>query len=134
MEQYSAIPYLATLVNCMVWTLYGLPIVHPNSLLVVTINGSGIVIELIYLTLFFIYSDNKKRLNVLLWITIELIFIAALTLCTLTLAHSHEKRSTIVGIICIIFNIMMYASPLSIMVSALHFSHFSLFLCIWFFF
>ncbi|KAJ1438055.1 SWEET sugar transporter [Sesbania bispinosa] len=89
--------------------------VHPHSILVVTINGSGCVIEIIYVTLFLIYSDRRKRLKVLLWLIVELIFIAALTFVTLTLVHTLKKRSAIVGTTCIIFNIMMYASPLAIM-------------------
>ncbi|RDX90191.1 Bidirectional sugar transporter SWEET7, partial [Mucuna pruriens] len=113
--QFSAAPYLATLVNCMVWTLYGLPMVHPHSILVVTINGSGCVIEIIFVTLFLIYSDPKKRLKVALWLLVELIFITALTLVTLTTVHTLKKRSAIVGATCILFNIMMYASPLAIM-------------------
>jgi solute carrier family 50 protein (sugar transporter) len=114
-EHYSPAPYLATLVNCMVWTLYGLPIVHPHSLLVVTINGSGTAIELAYIILFFIYSDKKKRLRVLLVLLVELIFISVLSTLVLTLSHSHKERSLIVGIICILFNVMMYASPLVVM-------------------
>lgn len=31
-------------------------------------------------------------------------------------AHTHEKRSMIVGILCVIFGSVMYASPLTIMV------------------
>lgn len=119
-EQFSPAPYLATLVNCMVWTLYGLPMVHPNSLLVVTINGSGCVIEIIYVTLFLIYSDRGKRLKVLLWLLVELVFIAALTFVTLTFLHTVKKRSAVVGATCIVFNIMMYASPLAIMVSIIN--------------
>ncbi|CAL0330861.1 unnamed protein product [Lupinus luteus] len=99
----------------MVWTLYGLPMVHPHSLLVVTINGSGCVIEIIYVTLFLIYSDRGKRVKVFLLLLLELIFIIALTSMTLTLAHTTKKRSAIVGTICIVFNIMMYASPLAVM-------------------
>ena len=34
-EEFKADPYLATLLNCMLWVFYGLPIVHPNSILVV---------------------------------------------------------------------------------------------------
>ncbi|KAI9108404.1 hypothetical protein K1719_020595 [Acacia pycnantha] len=114
-QEFSPAPYLATLGNCMVWTLYGLPIVHPNSILVVTINGSGIVIEVVFIVLFLIYSPPKKRVKVLAWVILELIFMAALTVLTLTLAHSHKKRSAIVGTVCIIFNVMMYASPLAVM-------------------
>ncbi|KAI5406771.1 hypothetical protein KIW84_053156 [Lathyrus oleraceus] len=114
-EKYSAVPYLATLMNCMVWTLYGLPMVHPHSLLVVTINGAGCVIEIIYITLFFIYSDSKKRLKVFLSLLLELIFIALLSFVSLTMIHSVNKRSAVVGTICMFFNVAMYASPLSIM-------------------
>ncbi|KAG8662006.1 bidirectional sugar transporter SWEET4 [Manihot esculenta] len=114
-EQYSATPYLATLVNCMVWVLYGLPMVHPKSLLVVTINGSGTAIEFIYIILFIIYADKKKRVKVILIVLIEIIFIAAVAVLVLTLAHTTKKRSMIVGLVCICFNIMMYASPLSVM-------------------
>ncbi|KAM5571226.1 hypothetical protein ABKV19_011707 [Rosa sericea] len=114
-EQYSPVPYLATLINCMVWTLYGLPIVHPDSTLVWTINGSGTVIEVVYIILYLIYSDKKKRLMVVLVVAVEIIFIGVLTALVLTLAHTHTKRSLIVGIISIAFNIMMYAAPLTVM-------------------
>jgi solute carrier family 50 protein (sugar transporter) len=30
-EEFSPDPYLATLLNCMLWTFYGLPLVHPHS-------------------------------------------------------------------------------------------------------
>jgi len=52
--------------NCMVWTFYSLPMVHPHRTLVLTINGAGIGIELTYLIIFFIFSDMKKRLKFLL--------------------------------------------------------------------
>ncbi|XP_039143655.1 bidirectional sugar transporter SWEET6b-like isoform X2 [Dioscorea cayenensis subsp. rotundata] len=62
-EQFSPIPYLATLLNCMMWVVYGLPLVHPKSMLVITINGAGTVIELTYILLFLIYSNGKQRLK-----------------------------------------------------------------------
>jgi hypothetical protein len=62
-EEFKPDPYLATLLNCALWVFYGIPVVHPNSILVVTINGIGLVIEGIYLTIFFIYADAKKRVS-----------------------------------------------------------------------
>ncbi|XP_039004409.1 bidirectional sugar transporter SWEET7-like [Hibiscus syriacus] len=41
-EQFSPAPYLATLINCMVWVIYGLPMVHPNSTLVVTNSAKAV--------------------------------------------------------------------------------------------
>ncbi|KVH91784.1 SWEET sugar transporter, partial [Cynara cardunculus var. scolymus] len=115
-EQFSPIPYLATFVNCGIWVLYGLPLVHPHSLLVITINGSGFVIETIYLLLFLIYSDRKQRVKVLLIALAEILFLVVLTALVLTVAHTTKVRSSIVGSIAIVGNIMMYASPLSVMI------------------
>ncbi|WOL02911.1 bidirectional sugar transporter SWEET6a-like [Canna indica] len=114
-EQFSPVPYLATLLNCMLWVFYGLPIVHPNSLLVVTINGTGLVLEGIYLTIFFIYAPRNGRLKVIKALAAEFTFMTAVIVGVLLGTHTHDKRSLIVGILCIIFGTCMYASPLSVM-------------------
>ncbi|PAN29822.1 hypothetical protein PAHAL_5G252000 [Panicum hallii] len=114
-EEFKADPYLATLLNCMLWVFYGIPVVHPNSILVVTINGIGLVIEAAYLTIFFIYCDNKKRKRALAVLAVEIVFMVIVVVSVLLAAHTHEKRSMIVGILCVIFGAMMYASPLTVM-------------------
>lgn len=116
--QYSSVPYLATFVNCALWVLYGLPMVHPRSILVVTINGTGFAIEIVYLSLFLIYShSSKKRVWIAAAVVVECVFMAVLALLVLTLAHTTTVRSAVVGGIAIAGNVAMYASPLSIMVS-----------------
>ncbi|XP_071695797.1 bidirectional sugar transporter SWEET6b-like [Rutidosis leptorrhynchoides] len=114
-ERYSPVPYLVTFVNCGLWIFYGLPLVHPHSLLVTTTNGAGMAIECVYLLLFIIYSDLKKRMRVILVLVVEIIFLTGLVVLVLTLTHSTKTRSAIVGGICIFGNISMYASPLSVM-------------------
>ncbi|CAI9757491.1 unnamed protein product [Fraxinus pennsylvanica] len=54
-------PYVATVLNCAMWVFYGLPIVHPDSLLVFTINGIGFVIEIAYITIFLLFSNWAMR-------------------------------------------------------------------------
>ncbi|KAG0538376.1 hypothetical protein BDA96_03G230600 [Sorghum bicolor] len=114
-EEFKPDPYLATLLNCALWVFYGIPVVHPNSILVVTINGIGLVIEGIYLTIFFIYADAKKRKKAFAILFVEILFMVAVVLGVILGAHTHEKRSMIVGILCVIFGSVMYASPLTIM-------------------
>ncbi|KAE8772654.1 Protein RUPTURED POLLEN GRAIN 1 [Hordeum vulgare] len=114
-EQFTPDPYLATLMNCLLWFFYGLPIVHPNSFLVITINGIGIIIETIYLSIFFLYSPPKKRLKMLIVLGFEVVFVASVVTGVLISTHTHEDRSRIVGIICIIFGTIMYAAPLTVM-------------------
>lgn len=115
-EQFSPVPYLATFINCALWILYGLPVVHPHSLLVITINGAGFLIELVYLIMFVLYSDKKGKIKVILIILLEFLFVSILAVLVLTLTHSTKLRSAIVGSICMVGNVMMYASPLAVMV------------------
>ncbi|MQL89892.1 hypothetical protein Taro_022481, partial [Colocasia esculenta] len=114
-EQFSPVPYLATLLNCMLWVVYGLPWVHPHSVLVLTINGTGLVIELTYVMLFIVYSQGGKRLRVVVMLAVEVLFVVAVAAFVLTLAHTHERRSLIVGSLCVVFGTMMYVAPLSVM-------------------
>ncbi|XP_077210835.1 bidirectional sugar transporter SWEET6b-like isoform X2 [Tasmannia lanceolata] len=114
-EQFSPIPYLATLLNCMLWVFYGLPIVHPHSLLVVTINGIGLVLESIYLFMYFLYSTKQQRLRALKFLVAELMFMALIVALVLNLCHTHKQRTLVVGILCVFFGTCMYASPLSVM-------------------
>ena len=116
-EEYSPIPYLATLINCLVWVLYGLPMVHPDSTLVVTINGAGILIEVVFITIFFVFSGRpKQRLVIAAVLAGETLFVAILSVLVFTLQHTTKERTMSVGIVCCVFNVMMYASPLSVMV------------------
>lgn len=58
----------------------------------------------------------------ILWV--EIVFSILVSCLTLELAHTHEKRSLIVGILCTIFGISMYAMPLDIMVRWKQFLHY----------
>ncbi|XP_059449156.1 bidirectional sugar transporter SWEET4-like [Corylus avellana] len=116
-EDFSPDPYIATVLNCMFWVFYGMPFVHPDSILVVTINSVGLVLELIYLAIYYTYASKHRngRKKVLIGLAGEVIFVAIIVAITMLTLHTHTKRSLMVGVICDIFNIMMYCSPLTIM-------------------
>lgn len=44
------------------------------------------------------------------------IFVAAVAGITMGAFHTHHDRSMFVGILCVVFNVVMYASPLTVMV------------------
>ena len=116
MEQFHATPYLATLLNCLFWILYGLPMVHPHSTLILTINGSGLVIELVYVLIFLRCSDGARKLRVFSVLLAEILLVGAVAAVDLTLVHGYQRRSLIVGVLCVVFGTVMYAAPLSVMV------------------
>ncbi|KAI0513765.1 hypothetical protein KFK09_009795 [Dendrobium nobile] len=114
-DEFSVIPYVATLLNCMLWMLYGLPIVHPNSTLVLTINCAGAAIEICYVILYLVFSNGPKRFKAVLLFLGDLVFVGVVAIIVLIVFHTHERRSLVVGILCVIFCIIMYLAPLSVM-------------------
>ncbi|KAL6010998.1 hypothetical protein ACLOJK_001442 [Asimina triloba] len=114
-ESFSPLPYLAAVMNCMLWIFYGLPFVHPNSTLVVTINAVGLFLEIVYLSIFFIFATKKQRLYVLKFLAGEVLLMILIVALVLSLAHTTKLRTFVAGIFAAIFNVYMYGSPLSIM-------------------
>lgn len=62
-EDFSVFPYVITLVNCLQWTFYGLPIVGEGRTLVITINALGAFLEAVYVLIFFIFSTRQRRVR-----------------------------------------------------------------------
>ncbi|KAF5941595.1 hypothetical protein HYC85_019237 [Camellia sinensis] len=58
-EEFESLPYICTLLNSSLWTYYG--ITKPGEILVATVNGFGIVVEAVYVTLFLIYAPKGMR-------------------------------------------------------------------------
>ncbi|KAL1569374.1 hypothetical protein AAHA92_00859 [Salvia divinorum] len=113
-EEFPPYPYLAGVMNCMLWIFYGLPYVHPDSTLLLTIYSFGLFLEITYLSVFFIYSSkNKYRWIIFICLFVELVVLGVIVAFTILSIHTYEKRSMFVGIVCNIFGIIMYASPLS---------------------
>ena len=49
--------------NCVLWIFYGLPLIHPHSTLIITINGIGLVLQIFYTGTYFFYTDKKRRVR-----------------------------------------------------------------------
>ncbi|KAF8026513.1 hypothetical protein BT93_F3103 [Corymbia citriodora subsp. variegata] len=113
-ENFSGIPYVMTLLNCLLSAWYGLPFVSPNNLLVSTINGTGAVIEFVYVVIFLMFAPRKGKAKILGLLMFVLTIFAAVALVSLLALHGN-MRKLFCGVAATIFSIIMYASPLSIM-------------------
>ncbi|CAI9778046.1 unnamed protein product [Fraxinus pennsylvanica] len=114
-EQFSGIPYVMTLLNCLLAAWYGLPFISPDNIMVTAINGTGVLIESVYVLIFLIFAPKKEKEKILgLLISILAVFstIAAVSVFGL---HESKKRKLLCGFAASIFSIIMYASPLSVM-------------------
>ncbi|WCJ23474.1 Bidirectional sugar transporter SWEET17 [Euphorbia peplus] len=112
-EEFESLPYICTLLNAALWTYYGL--IKPGAYLVSTVNGFGILVELVYVSLFLIYAPSKMKAKTGILIGIlDVGFLLAAVLVT-RLALQGDVRISATGFICAGLNIIMYASPLSAM-------------------
>ncbi|KAH9683506.1 Bidirectional sugar transporter SWEET17 [Citrus sinensis] len=113
-EEFQSLPYICTLLNSSLWTYYG--ITRPGSYLVATVNGFGILVEAVYVTLFFIYAPTKamRAETAIIFGILDVGFLGAAIAAT-RLALEGEARIDAIGVMCAGLNIIMYASPLSAM-------------------
>ncbi|KAL8140766.1 hypothetical protein V2J09_006787 [Rumex salicifolius] len=102
-QEYNPNPYLAAVLSCGMWVFYGMPFVHPDSILVITINSAGVTLELVYV---------RKMTMILI---AELVIFVVVIVCTLKFVHGTDTRTIVVGSVSVACNIIMYAAPLTIM-------------------
>ena len=134
-----------TLFNCLIYTWYGLPIVSHcwENFPLVSINGVGIVLESIFIFVYFCYASPKEKGMISLesydivlclnsdieiykhmkQIKVGVLFVPLIVVFGLTTAISavvfedHRHRKSFVGSVGLVASISMYGSPLIVMVS-----------------
>ena len=62
-QDFKPDPYVVTILNCAMWSFYGMPFVSKNNILVLTINGFGFFLEIFYTGIFFAFSTWSKRVR-----------------------------------------------------------------------
>lgn len=65
-EQFSGLPYIYALLNCLICLWYGMPIVSPNIILVATVNSIGAFFQLIYLSIYIAFAGKAIKVSITL--------------------------------------------------------------------
>ncbi|CAK9206323.1 unnamed protein product [Sphagnum troendelagicum] len=110
---YSGTPYVTTLLNCLLWVFYGSSAVT-NTTLIISINGAGLALEAIYISIHLLYGTDESRKKVgggTFFVIVTFVLMAICVMWKVAL----ENRVLVVGSICVVVNILMYASPLTAM-------------------
>ncbi|XP_022935550.1 bidirectional sugar transporter SWEET7b-like [Cucurbita moschata] len=105
--------YLATLLNSMLWVFYRMPFIHPDHILLLPVNVIGLLLQLLYLAIFFNFARHKQRKKLGIWVVMELMFMAIIVAITMLVLHETKTRSLVIGIICNIFNMVINISSLT---------------------
>ncbi|PKI50324.1 hypothetical protein CRG98_029278 [Punica granatum] len=94
--------------------MYGLPLVTKNNVLISTVNGTGAMLEFIYVLVFIIYAPKKEKARILGLLAFVLSVITSVALVSV-FAVPAKCRKLLCGLAAAIVCTIMYASPLSVM-------------------
>ncbi|KAG5612143.1 hypothetical protein H5410_023424 [Solanum commersonii] len=113
-EQFSSIPYVIALLNCLLSVWYSLPFVSPDNLLVTIVNSIGAGLEATYVLIFLIFAPKKEKAKICGYLFVVFSIVSCVALISLLAFHGN-KRKLLCGFAFTISCIMMYGSPLSVM-------------------
>ncbi|KAL6840502.1 hypothetical protein ACP4OV_030312 [Aristida adscensionis] len=114
-EQFDGLPYLLSLLNCCICLWYGLPWVSDGRLLVATVNATGAVFQLAYISLFIFYADCRRtRLKITGLLVLVACGFALVAHASLAFFDEAARRQ-FVGVVSMASLISMFASPLAVM-------------------
>ncbi|CAE8721920.1 unnamed protein product [Polarella glacialis] len=118
--QWSVTPQVIGCPQCLLWFIYS--VVTPDRVACAIINAIGAVIHLSF-CLTFLYFATGQRFSILAkmmsglgtTLAASLIVIScADTACGISTAPGESKVTMVLGFLCVIFNIVMNASPLEV--------------------
>ncbi|KAM7252421.1 hypothetical protein ACFE04_024304 [Oxalis oulophora] len=113
-QGFQSIPYSVALFSSML-TLYYALIKSGDSLMLQTINSFGCFIESIYLIIYLSYATREAKIyTAKLLVIFNFLAYGAIVLVT-SIYFKDDIRVKIVGWICSVFSVCVFAAPLSIM-------------------
>lgn len=92
----------------------------PHNILVSIINGTGAAIEIVYVFIFVVFAPKKEKAKILGLFSFVVAVFSGVVVVSLLALHGNTRK-LFCGFAAAIFSIIMYGSPLSIMVSKLQF-------------
>ncbi|KAL4571008.1 hypothetical protein LXL04_017758 [Taraxacum kok-saghyz] len=112
-EGYQAIPYMVALFSAALLLYYAF--LKTNAYMIVSINGFGCVIEIAYLAVYIFYAPKSLKISTIKLISIFNIGGLGIVMAVSILLAKGPKRVALVGWICAVINLAVFAAPLSIM-------------------
>ncbi|XP_021975522.1 bidirectional sugar transporter N3 [Helianthus annuus] len=112
-EGFQSIPYVVALFSSMIWIYYAT--LKSDAMLLITINAFGCVIETLYISIYIAYAPKDIKIQTTkLVVSLNFVGFWIIALSTHYLAEG-PTRAMILGWICLVVSVSVYAAPLSIM-------------------
>lgn len=112
-EQFSGLPYIYALLNCLICLWYGTPLVSPDIILVFTVNSIGAVFQSVYILIFTFYADKDKKMR-MMWLLLGVLGAFGVIVFVSLRISDPYARQMFVGFLSCASLVSMFASPLFI--------------------
>ncbi|KAJ8427230.1 hypothetical protein Cgig2_023067 [Carnegiea gigantea] len=123
-EGFQSIPYAVALFSAMLLLYYAF-LKEDNATMIITINSIGCAIEGFYLIMYLIYARTNARVYTFKLLGLfNVAFYCLIVLVTMGFVHGCDhhnffskggNREKVVGWICAVFSVSVFAAPLSVM-------------------
>ncbi|KZV51065.1 hypothetical protein F511_01857 [Dorcoceras hygrometricum] len=110
-EQFSGLPYVYALLNCLICLWYGVPIVSSGIILIFTVNSVGAVFQLVYIVIFIRYADKGRKIK-MLGLLVAIFSVFGIVVFLSLRVFQPPNRQLFVGYLSVFSLISMFASPL----------------------
>ncbi|CAA7024963.1 unnamed protein product [Microthlaspi erraticum] len=110
-EQFSGLPYIYALLNCLICLWYGAPFISHSNLMLMTVNSVGATFQLCYIVLFIMHTDKKSKMKMLVLLLV-VFAVAGLIVAGSLQIPDKLTRWYFVGILSCASLVSMFASPL----------------------
>ncbi|KAK9724741.1 hypothetical protein RND81_05G095700 [Saponaria officinalis] len=113
-QEFSCVPYIVALLNCLLYTWYGLPIVSCGweNFSLITINSLGILLESSFIIIYLCFASTRVKAKVAAMTTAIVAVFGVTSLISAFVFHNHHDRKVFVGSIGLVASVAMYSSPL----------------------
>ncbi|XP_020228613.1 bidirectional sugar transporter SWEET2 [Cajanus cajan] len=112
-EMFSGLPYIYSLLNCLICLWYGTPLISADNLLITTVNSIGAVFQFVYIILFLMYAEKAKKVR-MFGLLLAVLGVFAIILFGSLQINDALTRRFFVGFLSCASLISMFASPLFI--------------------
>ncbi|KAG2305608.1 hypothetical protein Bca52824_025356 [Brassica carinata] len=110
-EQFSGLPYIYSLLNCLICLWYGSPFISQRNLMLVTVNSVGATFQLCYIILFIMHTDKKNKMRMLVLLLVVFAVVGLIVAGSLQIPDK-LTRWYFVGFLSCASLVSMFASPL----------------------
>ncbi|XP_028089061.1 bidirectional sugar transporter NEC1-like [Camellia sinensis] len=113
-EGFQSVPYIVALFSAMLLMYYAF-LKKNDSTLIITINSFGCLVEIIYICVYLFYAPKKIKFKTVKLIGLMLGVFGAILILTQFLVKKSSTRFHIVGWICLVLSVSVFAAPLCIL-------------------